>query len=254
MLIKSAIYVAGTVAVALAGYGILTQAAPRAAARIDGLAHDYVLGWDDAACDSNPLGCLKNRYTVLQGLEKQVDQSTRAIGSQLQRITAMVDEQTLLVAKNSAFLDQGKALFKAKAATANDPIEFAGKTYPNGQVFKQQLALLFQEKAGLESSLTDAKALQQKLGDRLDDLRVQSGNITLAKRMVPAQLELVQANMALADFGSNIDMINGVIKGSEAGIAETEQLIRTTKDLMEPTGQAGNAKVSDKAFDEFLAQ
>ncbi|NEJ10997.1 hypothetical protein GR238_37455, partial [Rhizobium leguminosarum] len=171
------------------------------------------------------------------------------------RIAALVDDQQLLVGKNNSFLNEGKAIYKDGTAQPDASITFAGKIYPNSNTFKQQLALLFQEKTGLESSLSNAVALQKKLQDRLESLMVQSGDITLAKRMVPAQIELVRANIALTDLGDNIDVINDVIKGSEVGLEETDQLIRTTKDLVEPsTNIAGKPRVSNKAFDEFIAR
>lgn len=252
---KTVAYLATTAAFVAGGFIALQNAAPAAAAKISALVYDNVLGWDDTACESNPLGCLNSRYKVLQGLEKQVETSIRTIRTQKDRITALVEEQQTMVAKNAAFLNEGKALYNAKAGQPEASVTFAGKTYPSGNSFKQQLALLFQEKAGLESSLTHATELEKKLQSRLENLMVQSGDIMLAKRMVPAQIELVHANMTLADFGSNLDVINGVIKGSEAGLEDTDQLIRTTKDLMEPTSNIANGPVvSNKDFDAFLAR
>ncbi|CDX49140.1 exported hypothetical protein [Mesorhizobium plurifarium] len=254
MFMKSLFYAVGTVVVIGGGYAALANAAPTTASAIDGLVHDYLLGWSDSACESNPLGCLDSRFRVLQDLEKRVQRSILAIRGQRDRIAALVDDTETTVAKNSAFLNEGKELYK-RTLQPESPIEFAGKSYPNGAVFKQQLALLFQEKAGLEANLANSKALKKKLDERLDGLMSQSGSITLAKRMVPAQIELVRANMALTDFGSNLDMINGVIKGSEVGLDETEQLIRTTKDLMTSDGNLTTpVDVPDEAFEKFLSQ
>ncbi|MCY1222875.1 hypothetical protein D9M72_349820 [compost metagenome] len=117
------------------------------------------------------------------------------------------------------------------------------------------MALLFQEKVGLEANLKDAVALKKKLQDRLENLMVQSGHITLAKRMIPAQIELVRANIVLSDFGQNVDVINNVIKGSEAGLAEADQVLRTTKDLMQQDSvQTDNNSVQSKAFEEFISK
>lgn len=69
---------------------------------------------------------------------------------------------------------------KVGAAQAGAAIDFAGKTYPNANSFTQQLALYFQEKAGLESRLAHATDLDEKLLSRLESLMVQSGDIMLA--------------------------------------------------------------------------
>lgn len=254
MFIKSVFYLTTTAAIMAGGYAVLQKTAPDAAAKISGLMYEHVLGWSQDACETNPASCLQNRFETLQGIEKQVEQSIRTIREQKERISTLVDEQQMMVARNSSFLSEGKGLFKANELNPGNSIEFAGKTYPNSASFKQQLALLFQEKTGLEASLKDAMALKQKLSDKLDSLMVQSGNITLAKRLIPAQIELVKANSTLANFGDNVDMINGVISGSEAGLKETEQLMRTTKDLMVPTDvNPARANVSDKAFEDFMS-
>lgn len=255
MFFKSVIYLATTALIAGGGYVALKAASPSAAAKISGIIYGNVLGWDEAACEANPLECLTSRYEVLQGLEKKVGGLVQTIRAQKDRITALVDEQQMLVAKNASFLNEGKLVYNAGTAQPDAPITFAGKTYPNSNTFKQQLALLFQEKSGLETSLSSATSLEKKLQERLDSLMVQAGDITLAKRMVPAQIELVRANMTLSDFGNSIASIDGVIKGSEAGLKDTDQLIRTTKDLMDPDANtAAVPQVSNKAFDEFLAR
>ncbi len=82
---------------------------------------------------------------------------------------------------------------------------------------------------------------------------VQAGEVTLAKRMIPAQIELVRANQTLADFGENVVKINGIIRGTEADVKETEQVIRTTKDLMGPqTEPSGRPAAPEADFDNFL--
>lgn len=91
-------------------------------------------------------------------------------------------------------------------------------TYPDLASFKAQLQLLFQEKAVLETSLASARDLRAKLRSRLDALMVQAGQITLAKRVIPAQLQLVRANQTLDAFSENLTMIDGVIKGSVDGL------------------------------------
>lgn len=255
MFFKSIMYLATTAVLAGGGYVALKNAAPSAAAKISGIIYENILGWDDAACEENPLGCLTSRYTTLQKLEKQVGSLVEAISAQKERITTLVDEQQLLVAKNASFLEEGKVVFRASAPQPESPITFAGKTYPNANTFRQQLALLFQEKAGLEASLSNAMGLQNKLKDRLDGLMVQSGDITLAKRMLPAQIELVKANITLADFGSSVAAIDSVIKGSETGLKDTDLLIRTTKDLMDGSSNTPTVpQITNKALDEYLAR
>lgn len=254
MLFKALFLSAGTIATVAAGYGALTVAAPKAAATIESFVRNQGLGWDDDACASNPVGCLNNRYDKLAQLERSVDQSIRAIRGELDRVSALVSEQELVSGKNTAFLDQGRGVYREHEANPDQPIQFAGRTYPNLDVFRSQLELLFQEKTSLEQSLTSARELKGKLKERLDALMIQAGQINLAKRMVPAQLQLVKANKTLADFGTNVAMIDGVIRGSEAGIDQTEQLIRTTRDLMTPSKAAAGspAPATSGAFESFL--
>lgn len=256
MLVKSILVVVGITAGTAAGYGVLAKAAPDAAARIEGLLRDIGLGWDEASCQANPRACLTSRYEQLEALERQVGTSTGAIRAELDRVSRLVSDQEELVARNALFLEQGRDLYRKRdaegAAAADAPIRFAGRTYPNRATFRAQLELLFQEKAALEASLASARELRETLQARLDALMVQEGQITLAKRMIPAQLQLVAANRALGEFGANVGMIDGVIRGSEAGLAESRALIATTRDLMQPAPARDRPSATREAFDSFL--
>lgn len=252
---RTILFLSMTAAVSAGGYYTLQQTTPSIARSIHALLHNNLLGWDQEACESNPQGCLTNRYLVLQGLERQVDTSIRAIRGQKERVNTLVRDQEDLSTRNEAFLNQGKALYKLHSAEQNQPVSFAGKTYPNSAALKQQLSLLYAEKMGISKNAQNAVVLEKKLSVKLDSLMVQAGDITLAKRMIPAQLELVRANNALSDFGENIDMINGVISGSESGIAETDQLIRTTRDLSTASIELSPSlpKLSGE-FEDFLSK
>lgn len=245
-----------TLAAAATGYAGLTVAAPDAAGKIEAFVRDRGLGWDAQACEANPSACLSSRYTRLQALERDVGGSVEAIRAELQRVSGLVDEQELLVSKNGAFLDRGRSIFRERSAEADQAVTFAGRTYPNLQTFKAQLQLLFEEKAALDTSLASARDLRKKLQERLDTLMVQAGQINLAKRVVPAQLQLVRANRTLADFQGNVAMIDGVIHGSEAGLGQSQQLIRTTRELLGPeapvNGGAKPSKAAQEAFEGFL--
>ena len=254
MFLNIVVKLATTAAMVTGGYMFLDKTAPDAAAKINAAAHDYFLGWNDASCQQNPLGCLSSRYRTLQILEKKFDGSAATVREQKDRIEALIEEQQLTVAKNSAFLNEGKNLLKDSIVQSQPTIDFAGKTYPDSSTFKHQLSLLYKEKKGLQRNLENSIKLQKQLQEQLDSVMVQSGDITLAKRMIPAQIELVRANMTLSDFSENLQTINGVIKGSETGLTETDNLIRTTKDLMELSTQVDNsAATTSKEFEQFLA-
>jgi hypothetical protein len=260
MITKSLIVATGVVLTASVGYAALKVNAPDVAGKIESLVRDYALGWDDTSCTGNPDGCLNARYARLQELEREVGASTHAIREEHVRVSSLVGEQEELVAKNALFLSEGKGVLKkldvdtAQGLIAADgPVEFAGRTYPNRSTFKAQLQLLFEEKGALEKSLVSARDLRNQLQARLDTLMVQAGQITLAKRIVPAQLQLIRANKTLGEFSTNLDMIDGVIRGSEAGLNQSQQLISTTKDLMTPL--AVDSKSSSKEdFEAFLKQ
>lgn len=256
MIIKTIFLAGGMSAAALLGYGALRVAAPDAAATVESFVRDRALGWNDEACAANPVGCLSSRYDKLAVLEGEVDRSIRSVRAEHGKVAALVEEQALIAGKNGAFLDQGRAVYRAAEVNPGQPISFAGRVYPSLDMLRAQLELLFQEKAALEQNLVSARALETKLKERLDGLMIQSGQISLAKRMVPAQLQLVKANKTLANFGENVAMIDGVISGSEAGISETDQLVRTTRDLMTPAkpGIPSNGATSKTDFDAYLRQ
>lgn len=260
MIIRTLLTTVGALTTATIGYAALTVTAPNAAAKIETLARDIGFGWTAMSCEANPEGCLNSRFTELSRLEKEVGTSITAIRGEVDRLNTLVAEQKELVGKNTLFLDQGRAAYKVRESVlAPDGesargIEFAGRTYPDLASFKAQLALLFQEKAVLERSLASARDLQGKLQARLDELMIQAGQITLAKRVIPAQLQLVRANHTLSEFSENLTMIDGVIEGSVAGLSQSDQLIRTTRDLMTDSTAKPASIPSQQAFEDFLKQ
>ncbi|NPU11381.1 hypothetical protein HL666_11460 [Bradyrhizobium sp. 83002] len=253
MLIKTLAITVATAGLTAVGYAGLTIVSPTTATTIESFVRDSALGWNEAACVSNAEGCLNSRYEKLSQLERSIGQSIQAIRGEFDKVASLVSEQELIAGKNTAFLEQGRATYRDRIASPDQPIVFAGKTYPNLNIFRSQLELLYQEKAALEQSLASARELRGKLKDRLDALMIQAGQIDLAKRMVPGQLQLVKANRALSDFSANVAMIDGIIRGSEAGIGQTEQLIRTTRDLAAPSKSPANPpRATAEAFQNFL--
>lgn len=250
-MIKALLLTTGIVANAAAGYAILTNIAPESAAKIESYARDRWLGWDAASCEASPIACLSSRYNTLRSLEREVDTTTVSIRSELDRVSRLVVEQEELVGRNAMFLDQGRAIFRDRSGFPDQPVQFAGRTYPTLGTLRAQLQLLFEEKGALEASLASARELRSQMQARLDTLMVQAGQISLAKRVVPAQIQLIRANRALADLGTNVTMIDGVIRGSEAGLNQSRQLIRTTRDLMAPA-TVGRAGATPEAFDAFM--
>jgi len=261
MIIRTLLTTVGALTTATFGYAALTFAAPSAADKIESFVRDIGgFSWTADSCEANPEACLTSRFEDLSRLEKDVTTSTGAIRVQVDEIDRLVQEQEELVAKNTIFLEQGRALYKTRETTlapvGTEPggIEFAGRTYPDLPSFKAQLHLLFQEKSVLETSLASARDLRAKLRSRLDALMVQAGQITLAKRVIPAQLQLVRANQTLDAFSENLTMIDGVIKGSVDGLSQSDQLIRTTRDLMTDARPNAPTKEGGQAFESFLKQ
>ncbi|MBJ7402189.1 hypothetical protein TSA1_26655 [Bradyrhizobium nitroreducens] len=253
MLIKTLAILTTTSALTAAGYAGLTVVSPTTASTIESFVRDRALGWSESACLGNAEGCLNNRYEKLSQLERSIGQSIEAVRVEFNSVTSLVSDQELLAGKNTAFLEQGRAAYRDKAGFPDQSIIFAGKTYPSLDIFRSQLELLFQEKTALEQSLASARELRRKLKERLEALMIQAGQISLAKRMVPGQLQLVRANQVLSDFGANVAMIDGIIRGSEAGINQSEQLIRTTRDLAAPSKSTANpSRATAEAFQNFL--
>lgn len=238
-------------ATAAAGYIALAAFAPDSAARIESSLRGGLFGWNAATCEASPINCLESRLATLRGLERSTAASTETLRGEVDRMERVVREQEELLARNTLFLDQGRAVFREREGMPDRPVQFAGRTYPSLAIFRAQLQLLFEEKAALEPTLASARELRDQMQARLDSLMVQAGQIALASRMVPGQMQLIQANRALGDFGASVSMIDGVIRGSEAGLTQSRQLIGTTRDLLAPS-PAGRGGAVREAFEAFL--
>ncbi len=238
MILKTVTFAAGLAVAAGVGYLILDEVAPSVTSRFDAAVREHVTGWSESACAADPLSCLASRYETLRDLERSLDVSVRSLRLELGRVMAMIEDQQMLVEKNAALLNQGRDLYRSKAD--DGPIAFAGREYPNKTSLKAQLELLLREKSGLEGSVREARELQGKLKERLDDLLAQGAEVSLAKQMVPAKMELLKANQALAGFKINVAAIDDVIRMSEGGLADSQTLIRTTRQILE--GSYGGAR------------
>jgi prefoldin subunit 5 len=257
MTVRTLIVIGSAVAAFYTGFGSISVAAPDVATKLDTFLRNNVLGWSAESCAANALGCLETKYDTLSASEVSAGVSITQLRSALEQTKALAEEKGLELQKNQAFLEKGKVIIKSSELTNSNEIEFAGKTYPDLATFRSQIQLIFEEKSVLEATYKSVLDLKNKLQADLDALIIHRGRISLAKQMIPAQIELVRANQTLSNFQVNLAMIDGVIKGSQGSIADSESLIRSTKELM-ATGDIPAAittpasKSPNQALEEFL--
>ncbi|RUM06396.1 hypothetical protein [Rhizobium chutanense] len=257
MTVRTLIVIGSAVAAFYTGFGTISVAAPDVATKLDIFLRNNVLGWSSESCSANALGCLETKYDTLSASEASAGVSITQLRSALEQTKALAEEKGLELEKNRAFLDKGKTTIKSAELTNSTEIEFAGKTYPDIATFRSQIQLIFEEKSVLETTYKSVLDLENKLQADLDTLIIHKGRISLAKQMIPAQIELVRANQTLSNFQANLAMIDGVIQGSQGSIADSESLIRSTKELMAMGNDPGTittagSKSSNQAFEEFL--
>lgn len=256
MTVRTLIVIGSAVAAFYTGFGAISVAAPDVATKLDTFLRNNVLGWSLESCAANALGCLDTKYETLSKSEMSAGVSITQLRSALEQTKALAEEKDLELQKNQAFLEKGKVIIKSSELTNSNEIEFAGKTYPDLATFRSQIQLIFEEKSVLETTYKSVLDLKVKLQADLDALIIHRGRISLAKQMIPAQIELVRANQTLTDFQGNLAMIDGIIKGSQGSIAESEGLIRSTKELMIagdiPAAITPRSKSSNQEFEDFL--
>lgn len=247
-----------TLGAALAlGYPALQQAAPGLAARADALLTRYT-GWDEAACQADPTGCLDAKAGQLASLDQRIATSLDALRAEQARVETLMAEQQLLQARNQAFLEQGRALYRAHADETGTPLVFAGRHYPELDTFRLQLELLFREQQQREASITAAGDLQRQLAERLDTLALKRAEIVQQRALIPTRRELLRVDRTFAEIGATIGDIDRVLREARQAATDPvdEALIGTTTELMSRTASRtatpGEGQL-ESAFQAFLA-
>ena len=240
-------------------YPALQQAAPGLMARTNAYLSAHT-GWDESACEADPTGCLDAKATQLRALGEQVSVSLDALRAEQGRVEAMVAEQSLLQAKNQAFLEQGRGLYQTHLANPDAPLMFAGRRYPDLETFKLQLELLFKEQRQRQASVAAAEDLQQQLNQRLDALSLKHSEIAQQQAMIPTQRELLKVDRTFGEIADTINAIDKVLQDGRETVTEADdgELIATTADLMRRLAASqpvtGAVEPVDTAFQAFLAE
>lgn len=243
---------ATVVLTAVMGYGALNYFAPGLSAEIRANLDDLG-GWNAAACQADPEGCIQAKKLALDGQIHKVSDAVQTLAQARQAVADQLAEQQLLQAKNRIYLDQGQALYQRQLSDPAASVLFAGAEYPTLEVFKAQLQVLFQEQTGLAGAVDSAREMDRELSSKLDRLQVLKGRLSQEQALLPAKLALFQANAALGQVEHSIRAIDGLVADSERSVEEATSPIRNTAVLMESEPHPPAVTTPDPAFEAFLS-
>jgi len=239
------------------GFHPMVEAAPGIFKSAEQMLHSLT-GYSAESCASDPVACLNSRKTALEHSQADIRKAISDLETESVKTSAIARENEVLLAKNNAFLEQGKTILNVGLTSGAQTFEFASRRYPDAATFRAQLETLFAEKSMIEKQVNDAHALQAKLDARLQQLRVQQGKVQAAIAILPSQISLLQANASLTGFEQNLDLIETALKTSDDGVKSAHDLIGNTQQLsqrgQDMAGLTPRQRQVSEAFDRYLMQ
>lgn len=250
---KTLTVLGGLTALGVSGYSAMpmTFKEPGSLSVIRALALDLTGGWNEAACSDMPLACMRARARSLETAQGSIEEAATALRAQGERMADLVHEREVTLAQNDLLLREGRAIVQRMAANPQTPVSFVGQTYPNREALVRQLQLLFGEKNGMEKVLGQARAQQEAIRSRIDELALSRGQVRAALTMVPTQIELIKAGAVIADVAAAFRAIDETLQTSSKGVTGIDRLLRTTEELMQERPASG---APNDQIEQFLKE
>lgn len=217
--------------------------------------------WSDAAKREQPVAYLRDTKQRLHQQQQKLGQIIADIRKNTLPLEQHIRDHQEELAKTSAFLNEGRAVYQQALATADSQtaqvINFAGRVYPNLTAFKSQLALLHTEKSNKTELLETANLTKQRLSQQLHLMLAQSSKTQMAISEIEPRImiaEAAQASYELDGMISAIDEVtDSVLNGSEQ-VLQDYNPIGLTKDLLESSRQQQVLLPNtDASFEAFLS-
>lgn len=217
-----------------------------------------ITGYSADACSADAAGCLEAKRAPLARSKDEILKAIRNLEAEALKTATLSAENEQLLAKNTFFLEQGKAALNAGLANGTKVFSFAGRTYPDAATFRAQLELLFNEKTSIETQVKASHELHAKMEERLQQLRLQQGRVEAALDNLPSQISLAQANVTLSTLDDQIKMIDNAVSESNHQAASSESLIGGTRELEKRAENSLGLTVAqqqaNERFDAYLKQ
>ncbi len=252
-LLKPLNWLLGLIFAGVVGYALLNHFAPGLAGKVDTLIEDHTK-WSEEAIKANPVKYLDYSKRQMEVQKTKLADVVKDIIGSVEPLNRQIQERAEELGKTEAFLREGRAVFQtAQQSGQAQPINFAGRTYPDLGTFKKQLELLFSERNVSENILKKSKEIQERLQTKLGDLKMQVGNIDIQIKQVDAQIVIAKADAADEQVKN---LVASTWKVTEEVLSKTDAMLKdypigTTADLLKSAGQ-GSTAASNPQFEAFL--
>ena len=213
------------------------------------------IGYDEASCKRDPVGCLQFQQDRLIGVSQRIDSALGQLQPAAESIRETIRGEEARTGSATLYLEEGRRLLQA-ATDPNAPLTFIGQRYPDSAALSRQLRVIWSERDRATRFLTGAHGQLGALRARQEDLLVSRGEVRVQLAMIPAQIELARAAGVVGDVDSTLRGIDTAVSGSERRVQGADALMRTIDELSvaqsHPPGTGPAAPPSDPAFDMFM--
>jgi PAS domain-containing protein len=210
----------------------------------------------ETACGLDTVLCLQRREDELREIGKNVADQGIALLFEKNKRSAELKSAELAVSDNARLLAAARDLY-ARCAMNGRMVEWNGALYTPAE-FKDQLQLLWEEKAILEA----ARDRQRRFSERVEEGFKENGKLRARVRtelsLMPARIDAARRAALTADVDRIIGEIDQLVGSADRQIDEMNVKLRTTAELVrvEPAKVAGDESPKPRSpnpdFENFL--
>jgi len=193
----------------------------------------YLGSWQERTCERNKEACLMAKQAQLDALHTELSRAVNALADQKGKIARDLGDRQRDLATHTALLEEGRQLY-GRSVEFKSIVRFAGRDYAS-DALKRRLEALYRQGPSLQALVKQAKALDEAVDRKLNDLLVKKSNVRAARDILPSQIELVRANMNIGDIDAilrDVTKLSDTVKATVRELEDISGWLTTTRELL----------------------
>jgi hypothetical protein len=198
----------------------------------------YFNVWTGRGCERNKEVCLTTKLAELDALHAELARVINALADRKGQIVRDLANRERDLTGNTGLLEEGRQLY-GRSVEFKGTVRFDGREYPP-DALKRRLEGLYRLGHSLQASVKQARALDEAVDRKLNDLLIKKANVRATRDLLPSHIELVRANMIIGDVDATLrdvtklsDAVRSTVaevKNVGAWLADTNKLIKRQVD------------------------
>jgi hypothetical protein len=182
----------------------------------------YFSWWTERGCERNKEVCLTTKLAELDALHAELARAINALADRKGQIARDLANRERDLTGNTTLLEEGRQLY-GRSVESKGTVRFDGREYPS-DTLKRRLEVLYRLGHSLQASVRQARALDEAVDRKLNDLLVKKANVRAARDLLPSHIELVQANMIIGDIEATLRDVTKLSDAVKSPVAELKDV------------------------------